>query len=163
VAGGRFLPASGARRSVLDLPRRRVRRGAGWCPPPFPLSIPRSRPPKDPCPGRSGSPGPAVLPNLHPGDGEAAVIAWAHDFADLAAREGYAYSGGFADVRGQFETGLYRLLDVLRAGDGVAVLVPDLDHLRHAGCLAGADLRIAARCLRAPDRGPGCRPARAPA
>jgi hypothetical protein len=28
-------------------------------------------------------------------------------------------------------------------------VVPDLDHLRHAGCLAGADLRTTARYLRA--------------
>jgi hypothetical protein len=91
----------------------------------------------------------SVPSHLHPDDGEAAALAWAHQLADLAAREGYAYAGGFADLRGQSETGLYRLLEVLRRGDGVAVLVPDLDHLRHAGCLAGADLRTAARYLRA--------------
>lgn len=91
----------------------------------------------------------SVPTHLHPDDAEAAVIAWAHDLADLAAREGYAYAGGFADLRGQTETGLYHLLEVLRSGDGVAVLVPDPDHLRHAGCLAGADLRTAARYLRA--------------
>jgi hypothetical protein len=84
-----------------------------------------------------------------PDDVDAEVSAWAHRLAELAAREGYAFAGGFADVRGQTETGLYRLLEVLRCGDAVAVLVPDLDHLRHAGCLAGTDLRTAARYLQA--------------
>lgn len=91
----------------------------------------------------------AVPPALDPDDAEAALRKWTRDLAELAAREGYAFAGVFADVRGQTETGLYRLLQVLRAGEGVAVLAPDLDHLRHAGCLTGADQRTAARYLRA--------------
>jgi hypothetical protein len=53
----------------------------------------------------------------------------------------------------------------------VAVLVPDLDHLRHNGCLAGADMRTATRYLRArvlplaptPQRAPLTAGGRAPA
>jgi hypothetical protein len=91
----------------------------------------------------------SVPSGRRPDDVEAEVTAWAHQLAELATREGYAFAGGFVDLRGQTETDLYRLLEVLRCGDAVAVLIPDLEHLRHAGCLAGADLRTAARYLRA--------------
>lgn len=91
----------------------------------------------------------SVPPSLDPDQGEAALQAWTHELAHLAARTEYGFAGVFADMRGQTETGLYRLLEVLRSDAGVAVLVPDLDHLHHAGCLSGADPRTAARYLRA--------------
>jgi hypothetical protein len=69
--------------------------------------------------------------------------------ARFAAQHGLALVGVFSDVRGRTESGLYHLLAELRRGNAVAVLVPDLEHLQHAGCLAGADVRTATRYLRA--------------
>ena len=50
---------------------------------------------------------------------------------------------------GRTETGLYGMLAAVRRGWAVAVVVPDVGHLRHVGCLAGADPRTAALYLRA--------------
>lgn len=69
--------------------------------------------------------------------------------AGFASREGYALRGVFTDVRGCTQSGLNALLEAIQRGDAVAVIVPDLDHLRHVGCLAGADLPTAGRYLRA--------------
>jgi hypothetical protein len=84
-----------------------------------------------------------------PAGHEETVTAATRDLAAYAAREGYALAGIFTDVRGCSEAGLYGLLDAVRRGEAVAVVVPGLDHLRHVGCLAGADLRTTARYLRA--------------
>jgi hypothetical protein len=41
------------------------------------------------------------------------------------------------------------MVEALCGGDALAVIVPELTHLQHIGCLAGADLPTAARFLRA--------------
>jgi hypothetical protein len=69
--------------------------------------------------------------------------------AGFAAVEGYRLAGVFQDVRGRTETGLYTMLTAVRREQAVAVAVPDLEHLRHVGCLAGADPATAARYLQA--------------
>lgn len=91
----------------------------------------------------------SVPPHLDSGAAEEAITGLARDLAALAVREGYALAGVFADRRGLGENGLYRLLEAVRRGEAVAVLVPDMDHLRHTGCLTGTDVRTAARYLRA--------------
>ena len=68
--------------------------------------------------------------------------------AAFAAREGYRLAAVFVDVRGSTETGLHQMSEALRRGEAVAVVVPDLDHLRHVGRLLGADLATVARHLR---------------
>ena len=65
-----------------------------------------------------------------------------------AEHGGYALTKIFTDLRGVTEGGLYRLMQAVRQGEAGAVVVPDLDHLRAVGCLAGADLRVAERYLR---------------
>lgn len=69
--------------------------------------------------------------------------------ADFARAEGYAIGPLFTDIRGRGESGLYGLVEYLRREDAVAVVVPDVSHLTHGGCLAGADQRTAQRFLRA--------------
>ena len=88
-------------------------------------------------------------PHHHRDDVEHVVRSAAERLARFAAGEGYTFAGVFTDVRGHTESGLYQLLAALRGGDAVAVVVPDLDHLRHVGCLTGADLHRANRYLRA--------------
>jgi hypothetical protein len=91
----------------------------------------------------------ALPTHTHPGDHEEAIAAARRELAAFAAREGYPLAGVFTDVRGRTEAGLYGMLAAIRCGGAVAVVVPDLGHLRHVGCLAGADLRTASRYLRA--------------
>jgi hypothetical protein len=68
--------------------------------------------------------------------------------ADFTRSEGYAIGPLFSDVRDRGESGLYGLAEYLRRGDMVAVVVFDVSHLTHGGCLAGADRRTAQRFLR---------------
>jgi hypothetical protein len=95
-------------------------------------------------------------------DAQRAVATARQELAGFAASRGYQLAEVFTDVRGRTESGLYELLAALRGGQAVAVVVPDVGHLRNAGCLAGADLPTATRYLRArllpmhPD--PGLRP-----
>lgn len=51
--------------------------------------------------------------------------------------------------RGRGENGPYELASCVRRHGVVAVAVPNLSHLRHVRCLAGADLRTVRRHLRA--------------
>ncbi len=90
----------------------------------------------------------SVPAHASPVSHEETVAATTRELMAFAAAERYALAGIFADVRGRSESGLYALLDAVRHREAVAVVVPDLDHLRHAGCLAGADLRTTARYLR---------------
>jgi hypothetical protein len=88
------------------------------------------------------------------GVGEAAVPeeaarAAAHALRRFAVREGYTLGGVFTDVRDRSQSGLHALLDAVRRDEAAAVVVPDLGHLRHVGCLAGADARTASHFLRA--------------
>jgi hypothetical protein len=69
--------------------------------------------------------------------------------AAFATSQGYVLSGVFSDIRGETETGLYAMLAAIRSGAALAVLVIDIEHLRHVGCLTGADVRTASRYLRA--------------
>ena len=80
---------------------------------------------------------------------EEETAAFGRALAGFASREGYALGGVFTDVRSHTESGLNALLEAIQRGDAVAVVVPDLDHLRHVGCLTGADLPTAGRYLRA--------------
>jgi hypothetical protein len=95
-------------------------------------------------------------------DAQRAVATAGQELAGFAASRGYQLVEVFTDVRGCTESGLHELLAALRGGRAVAVVVPDVGHLRNAGCLAGADLPTATRYLRArllplhPD--PGLRP-----
>jgi hypothetical protein len=82
-------------------------------------------------------------------DVEEVVVTARRELAGFAASEGYWLAGVFTDVQGRTETGLYAMLIALRRGRAVAVVVPDLGHLRQSGCLAGADLPTASRYLRA--------------
>lgn len=70
--------------------------------------------------------------------------------AAFAWNEGYALGPVFSDVRGRGESGLYDLLSFVRRGEVVAVVVPEVGHLTHGPCLAGADRLTVARFLRAP-------------
>ena len=77
------------------------------------------------------------------------VRAWQRGIETFAAAEGYALAGIFTDVRGAGESGFYALMAALRHEQAVAVVVPDMGHLEHVACLAGADARVATRYLRA--------------
>jgi hypothetical protein len=74
---------------------------------------------------------------------------WRALFAAHARRHGYLLGSVFTDVRDRGEGGLYLLAEYLRHAEVVAVMVPDLGHLTHARCLAGADRRTVQRYLRA--------------
>jgi predicted aconitase with swiveling domain len=78
-----------------------------------------------------------------------AVHAAVRDLAAFAAAEGYTFAGVYADRRGHSTNGLYAMVDALRRGRAAAVVVTDLNHLRHSGCLTGADLPTAAHYLQA--------------
>jgi hypothetical protein len=91
----------------------------------------------------------AVPAHAKPGSAGPLVAEWRELLADYARREGYALGAVFTDVRGRGENGLYELASSVRREEVVAVLVPDLGHLRHVRCLAGADLRGVRRFLRA--------------
>jgi hypothetical protein len=80
---------------------------------------------------------------------EEAARAAVHVLRRFAAREGYTLGGVFTDVRDRSQSGLHALLDAVRRDEAAAVVVPDLGHLRHVGCLAGADARTASHFLRA--------------
>jgi hypothetical protein len=77
------------------------------------------------------------------------VRSWQRAVEAFAATEGYALAGIFTDVRGAGESGFYALMAALRHEEAVAVVVPDMGHLEHVACLAGADARVATRYLRA--------------
>ena len=81
---------------------------------------------------------------------EAGALAWAlgEQIKTVARLEGYCLAGVFSDERTQSEAGLHSLRSSLTRGEAVAVIIPELSHLHHAGCLAGADLVTAARYLR---------------
>jgi hypothetical protein len=82
-------------------------------------------------------------------DAEAEVSVWRRVLAGYADQRGMRLTAVFVDVRGRTESGVYRLVEHLRAGRAVAVVVPELAHLTHAACLSGADLPTAQRFLRA--------------
>jgi hypothetical protein len=90
----------------------------------------------------------AVPAQVSPESVEGLVAAWRVSFADYARREGYALGSVFMDVRGREERGLYGLTEYLRRGGAVGVVVPDVGHLTHVRCLAGADRRTVQRFLR---------------
>lgn len=92
----------------------------------------------------------ALPGHAHPGDAEDLVRELRLMLAAYAQTEGYALGPVIADVRGRGESGLYDLVSLLHRGEAVAVVVPDLGHLTHGPCLAGADRLTAARFLRAP-------------
>jgi hypothetical protein len=77
------------------------------------------------------------------------VSEWRRVLHARAAQRGLRLEAVFVDVRGRSECGVYGLVEHLRAGRAVAVVVPDLAHLTHAACLSGADLPTAQRFLRA--------------
>jgi hypothetical protein len=79
------------------------------------------------------------------------VVGWALGelIAAVAKLEGYCLADVFSDVRGVSESGLHSMVEALHRGEAVAVIVAELTHLQHVGCLAGADLATAARFLRA--------------
>jgi hypothetical protein len=91
----------------------------------------------------------AVPAQAGPAAADGLVSAWRNRFAAHADRHGYQMGPVFTDVRGHTEHGLYRLAEYLRQDCVVDLVVPDLEHLTHARCLAGADRRIAQRYLRA--------------
>lgn len=74
---------------------------------------------------------------------------WRQLLAAHADQRGLRLCAVFTDVRGRTESGVYRLVEHLRAGQAVAVIVPELAHLTHAACLTGADLPTAQRFLHA--------------
>jgi FixJ family two-component response regulator len=83
-------------------------------------------------------------------DVQAEVNTWRSTLAAFAAAEGLTVGPLFTDVRGREESGLYRLVEFLRTGETAAVVVvPDVGHLTHVGCLTGADQATAQRFLRA--------------
>jgi hypothetical protein len=90
----------------------------------------------------------AVPASVSPDSVEGLVAAWRVSFADFARREGYSLGSVFTDVRGREERGLYGLAEYLRRDGVVGVVVPDVSHLTHVRCLAGADRRTAQRFLR---------------
>lgn len=65
-----------------------------------------------------------------------------------AAWRGYQLAGVFSDVAPRSDAGFYELLDAVRRDGVSAVVVPDLSHLAHVGCLEGADVRAASRYLK---------------
>ena len=84
-------------------------------------------------------------------DADSEALGWALGelIATVARSEGYCVAGCFTDVLGVSESGLYSMAAALRRDEAVAVIVPDLGHLQHVECLAGANLSTAARFLRA--------------
>jgi hypothetical protein len=104
-------------------------------------------------PGREPVGGPTAAGYLvvpaHASDTDAEVSAWRRVLDAHAAQRGLRLGAVFVDVRGRTESGVYRLVEHLRAGQAVAVVVPELAHLTHAACLTGADLPTAQRFLRA--------------
>jgi hypothetical protein len=84
-----------------------------------------------------------------PETAQALVVQWRRVFAARACREGYAPGPVFTDLRGRDESSLYELAAYLRRDGVIAVVVPDLKHLTHAGCLSGADRRAVQPYLRA--------------
>jgi len=88
---------------------------------------------------------------LSSADADSEALSWAlcELITTVARSEGYCLAGCFSDVRGVSESGLHSMAAALRRTEAVAVIVPDLSHLQHVGCLAGADLSTAARFLRA--------------
>lgn len=82
-------------------------------------------------------------------DAEAEVAEWRRVLHAHAAQRGLHLTAVFVDVRGRSESGVYGLVEYLRAGQAVAVVVPDLAHLTHSPCLTGADLPTTQRFLRA--------------
>lgn len=82
-------------------------------------------------------------------DAETEVSGWRQILAAHTDQRGMRLGAVFVDVRGRTESGVYRLVEHLRAGQAVAVIVPELTHLTHAACLTGADLACAQRFLRA--------------
>jgi hypothetical protein len=91
----------------------------------------------------------AVPAHANPDAVEGVVAEWRESFAAYARREGYALGMVFIDVRGRGEGGLYGLAEYLRRDGVVGVVVPEVGHLTHVRCLAGADWRTAQRFLRA--------------
>jgi hypothetical protein len=91
----------------------------------------------------------AVPAHASPDAAKGMVAEWRESFAAYARREGYSLGPVFSDVRGRAEAGLYGLAEYLRRDGAVGVVVPDLGHLTHVRCLAGADWRTAQRYLRA--------------
>jgi hypothetical protein len=103
----------------------------------------------DPVAGRRAA-GYFVVPaHANHANTEAEMAAWRRMLHAHAARRGLHLTAVFADVRGRSESGVYGLVEYLRAGRAVAVVVPDLAHLTHSACLTGADLPTAQRFLRA--------------
>jgi hypothetical protein len=91
----------------------------------------------------------AVPAHAKPDAAEGLVAEWRELLTAYARREGYALGRVFTDVRGREENGLYGLAECLHRGEVVAVVVPDLGHLKHVRGLAGADWRTVRRFLRA--------------
>lgn len=79
----------------------------------------------------------------------ALLIEVGQELAAFASREGFALAGTFSDIRGRSESGIYRLIGAIRRNRISTVVVPDPSHLRHSGCLAGADIHAAARHIKA--------------
>lgn len=101
-------------------------------------------------PGRQFAFGYVSVPHLSVGKGlEEARARAGWYLAAWAQREGLTLVGVFADVRGDGERGFYALVAAVRERGAVAVVVSGLDHLRHLGCFAGADVRSMSRYLRA--------------
>jgi hypothetical protein len=69
--------------------------------------------------------------------------------AEYAAKEGFTLAEVYVDLTGQ-DAAFYQLLQQIQVGEASAVVVPDLGHLAHLGCLAEADRRTASRFVRAP-------------
>ncbi|HET9656762.1 MAG TPA: hypothetical protein VFP72_15525 [Kineosporiaceae bacterium] len=90
----------------------------------------------------------AVPAHARPEAAEGLLLEWRESFAAWAQSEGYALGSVFTDVRGRDERGLYGLAEYLRRDGVVGVVVPDMGHLTHVRCLAGADQRAAQRYLR---------------
>ncbi|HET9658298.1 MAG TPA: hypothetical protein VFP72_23300 [Kineosporiaceae bacterium] len=80
---------------------------------------------------------------------EGLLLEWREAFAGWARCEGYVLGSVFTDVRGRGEGGLYGLAKYLRRDGVVGVVVPDVGHLTHVRCLAGADRHVVQRFLRA--------------
>ncbi|HET9656806.1 MAG TPA: hypothetical protein VFP72_15745 [Kineosporiaceae bacterium] len=90
----------------------------------------------------------AVPAHAKPEAAEGLLLEWRESFAAWTRREGYCLGPVFTDVRGRGEGGLYGLAEYLRRDGVVGVVVPDMGHLTHVRCLAGADQRTAQRFLR---------------
>ncbi|HET9657760.1 MAG TPA: hypothetical protein VFP72_20580 [Kineosporiaceae bacterium] len=90
----------------------------------------------------------AVPAQANPEAAERLLAHWRQALAAWARCEGYALGAVFTDVRGRDERGLYGLAEYLRRDDVVGVVVPDMGHLTHVRCLAGADRHVVQRFLR---------------